>query len=562
MKTRLVLLGALAAASVGACDGLLGINALDGGSGKDAGRPDVAAPDSSPSDDAASDDAASPGSDFAISVGVQQVRVVRGASTQVPVAIAWADGADGNGETVTVTAGGLPTGVAAAPVTVTAPATSGVLTLTAMANATETVSGSLAITGAAGEFSHEVSVPLFVEGLPGTLDDTFGVNGISTVGLLGGTDYAAIGTDGLTTQPDGQIVFCGNGQFAEDKQEIILGRLNVNGGPDPSFGGANGGGGVLIANEPGHVVDVCNAVRVLPSGKLAIAGFTLMPNDPHSAHGFMAGQFKADGTVDEGFGGQGFFSVAIDAVDSKANDFAVEPSGDLVLGGFSGGNLAFLRLSSTGALDLAFGASDAGTSLFPGPTAGAMQVLSSGDVLSSILTSSFLTMQLQSAGSIDSTYGADASATAPAPSPFAGCNGLAIQADGKAVLAGSGGTAGAIQLARFDASGQLDTTFGEQGFVFTTIPGGNASAGAIVMTADGGFAVAAMLPTKTPIGVVRYDATGTLDTRFAGTGYAGIAGTSLGNAITVDSLGRILVGAIARNLAENTASIVVARFWP
>jgi hypothetical protein len=103
------------------------------------------------------------------------------------------------------------------------------------------------------------------------------------------------------------------------------------------------------------------------------------------------------------------------------------------------------------------------------------------------------------------------------------------------------------------------------GLVSTSILGGDATAGALALTLDGGLAVCATLPTSTPIGVARYDATGALDTDFAGVGYAGIpgiAGTARGEAIAVDAAGRILVGAFVMDAAANTAAVVIARFWP
>ena len=572
MKARLVFLGALAATSVIACDGLLGINLLDGGPPpKDAGRLDVAVDDSGAADDAgsndasedASDDAPPPGSDFALSAGGQRVTIVRGGSAEVPISVGWGNAV---AEAVTVTAPGLPAGVTADPLVIIPPATGGTLTLHATATATLTVTGTVAIMASGGAFTHVVALPLVVRDPPGILDLTFGVKGISTVALPGGLAYAAIGGYGLTFQADGSIVYCGNGKFG-DNQEIVLGRLTTDGSIDTGFGDH----GLVITNVPGHAVDVCASVKVLPSGSLALAGFTQDPNSTIAAHGFMAAQFTDAGAVDDNFGTGGFFWQVM-GVDSKANDFVVEPDGHLVLGGFStppsaAGELTFLRLQSTGKLDLTFGPDGAGTALFPAWIGnGEMAVFSNGNVLSSSLTStSFLNVQVDPEGAIDSAYGVDGGATGPAPPAFTGASGMILQSDGSTVLAGAGGDPTAVQLARFDAFGRLDGTFGKGGLASTTIPalpGGKTSVGAIALTADGGFAVATLLPTHTPIGVVRYDATGALDLSFAGIGYAGIAGYSYGDAVAVDAWGRIVIAAITMNTLQNTASVVLARYWP
>jgi uncharacterized delta-60 repeat protein len=423
------------------------------------------------------------------------------------------------------------------------------------------------------------------EGPRGTLDVTFGVGGIAVVPLVDANvdadgSGATIGHRGLAIQPDGRIVFCGNAQVGPNA-EIVLGRLTPAGNVDPGFGTD----GLVTMNAPGHSQDVCIAVRLLPSGSIVLGGFALGLDNPHT---FLAAQFTSHGTLDPSFGGGHFVSTAIDdaggsSVDSKAYDLAVQPDGKLVLGGYAATTPSptstLLRLLPDGTADDAFGSSDNGVSqdsASDGITGVAL--LPGGQLLTSISSTSFVAARFTPAGPVDLSYGTGRYATEPAAAalisggsgfPFFGAQGVAIQLGGEAVVAGatnlSGSSTGGIALARFDSSGHLDTSFGQGGLVSTAIPGGNATAGDLALTLDGGFAVSALLPTTTPIGVVRYSPSGDLDVDFAGLGYAGmpgIRGTTVGEAIAVDAVGRIVVGAFVTDASTDTVSVVIARFWP
>ncbi|MBN9522042.1 tandem-95 repeat protein [bacterium] len=98
---------------------------------------------------------------------------------------------------------------------------------------------------------------------------------------------------------------------------------------------------------------------------------------------------------------------------------------------------------------------------------------------------------------------------------------LAVQADGKLVAVGhaSSQTVFDFYLARYNANGSLDTTFGSQGSVVTDISGQKDLARAVVVQPDGKIVVAGTGGTGPGFDwiLARYNANGTLDTTF-GTG--------------------------------------------
>ncbi|HEY9066723.1 MAG TPA: hypothetical protein VIO33_17205, partial [Burkholderiaceae bacterium] len=138
---------------------------------------------------------------------------------------------------------------------------------------------------------------------------------------------------------------------------------------------------------------------------------------------------------------------------------------------------------------------------------------------------------------------------------------------GKIVVAGWGHvtTGYALELVRLQRDGTLDTTFGSAGKVLTMIGSGAAEANAIAIQADGKILVAGSVdeaPKGTSFALVRYNADGSLDNGF-GTG--GIVITSFGSqsdeafAIAVQADGKIVLGGHAMS-ATRGLDFALARY--
>ncbi|NBX47499.1 MAG: hypothetical protein EBT22_09985, partial [Chloroflexi bacterium] len=97
------------------------------------------------------------------------------------------------------------------------------------------------------------------------------------------------------------------------------------------------------------------------------------------------------------------------------------------------------------------------------------------------------------------------------------------QGDGAIVMVGSSARSslqGDIALTRYLANGSLDTRFGEQGTVVTSVNAGRDSAQAAVLQADGRILVAGSTISggKSSLLLMRYLADGKLDTSFGTVG--------------------------------------------
>lgn len=129
-----------------------------------------------------------------------------------------------------------------------------------------------------------------------------------------------------------------------------------------------------------------------------------------------------------------------------------------------------------------------------------------------------------------------------------GAEDMAVQTDGKILLAGYGTTSGktAFALVRHNADGSLDTAFGSEGAQLTSFGSGQSIAYAMVLQADGKILLAgdATASDKHVFALASYNTDGSLDTGFSDdgkltTGFGTWEGLAYAAALQAD--GKILV---------------------
>jgi uncharacterized delta-60 repeat protein len=119
-------------------------------------------------------------------------------------------------------------------------------------------------------------------------------------------------------------------------------------------------------------------------------------------------------------------------------------------------------------------------------------------------------------GSLDPTFGSSGKFTFSAGTEGCAANALAIQADGRIVLAGSAyGSFESFFVARLATNGLLDASFGTNGVVITSFST-NAYAVAVALQSDGKIVVVGSVYTGIGwyYGVARYQPNGSLDPSF------------------------------------------------
>jgi uncharacterized delta-60 repeat protein len=185
-----------------------------------------------------------------------------------------------------------------------------------------------------------------------------------------------------------------------------------------------------------------------------------------------------------------------------------------------------------------------------------------------LLATSFLSAALASPalaapGDLDTSFGGDGRVTTNFTANFDGAEGVAIQADGKIVAAGTSGGK-RFGLARYDTDGTLDPSFGGgDGKVSTDFTAGPDAANGVAIQADGKIVAAGIANIEgadPKFALARYNADGTLDTSFSSDGKIRTnftAGFDAANDLGIQADGRIVAAGFA---GSGNARFALARY--
>jgi len=301
----------------------------------------------------------------------------------------------------------------------------------------------------------------------GTLDTSFGNSGIATIPSIENVPLTAI-----TLQSDGKIVASGANFVVRYSSHGVL---------DSTFGT---GGIASLGND--FIGTTQTGVLVQPDGKILLADRFLL-------------RFLSDGQFDTGFGAGGTARTA----GYPATALALLPNGKiLVASSFSGTSGFISQYDSNGGLDTTFGIG--GQLASPGTAAGVV-LLSAGDFLAAgsltnnavqpfpgNVDSSFAVSRFLGAGVTDASFGTNGGTVTSVPNfPIVATSGLAVEPNGDIVTLGTATQTSepVFALARYTATGQLDTTFGTDGTVVTSFGGSKnppfVSANGLTIQSDG-----------------------------------------------------------------------------
>jgi len=368
------------------------------------------------------------------------------------------------------------------------------------------------------------TIALAIPGQPGTLDGAWAT--LSTLGP--GKAITPVGADddkayAIALQPDGKVVLVGTCRTAIDLDFCAL-RYNANGTVDTSFGS-----GGSVTTSLGTSDDWANGVAVQPDGKIVLAGLCVNG----ATVDFCALRYNANGTLDTSFGSGGKVITPVDTVDDYAKALILQPDGKIVLAGncFNGTNSSFcaVRYNANGTLDASFGT--AGKVITPVGTftsaASALALQPDGKLVlagscSNGTNDDFCALRYNANGTPDSSFGSAGKVFAAVGTGLDDATALALQPDGKLVLSGYcyvGINADFCAL-RLNTNGTLDTSFGIAGKVITPVGTGNDFVQALALQPDGKLVLAGRCfnGTDDDFCALRYSANGSLDTTFGGGG--------------------------------------------
>ncbi|MBA3647417.1 MAG: T9SS type A sorting domain-containing protein [Chitinophagales bacterium] len=256
--------------------------------------------------------------------------------------------------------------------------------------------------------------------------------------------------------------------------------------------------GKVITDFGGN--DFGRSVAIQPDGKIVVAGYTLTGNN------FAVARYNKNGRLDKTFGGSGKVTTDF-GLEDLAYSVAIQVDGKIVVAGKTNVNT-----SSTGVYDFAVARYNIN---------GTLDYSFSGD--------GKVTTDFNNGGSDEA-------------------HSVAIQSDGKIVVIGFTNKFGSdYALARYNANGTPDNTFGGSGKIITNFGVDTYSeAYAVIIQPDGKIVVAGDTNAGndfSDFGLARYNVSGTLDNTFSGDGkvIADIGGYDFGKSVAIQPDGKIVV---------------------
>ena len=379
--------------------------------------------------------------------------------------------------------------------------------------------------------------------LNGTLDNTFGTNGI----IVGNTQYGI--AKSVAIQSDGKIVAAGCYYNGSDN-DFSLVRYKSNGAVDNSFG-KNG----IVNTKIGTAGDCANSLVIQNDGELIVGGFSYNGSD----NDFTLARYNTNGDLDTTFGTDGIVITKIGNLDDYITSLAIQSNGEIVAAGYTyNGNdydFALARYFPNGALDNSFGNKNGIVITQIGMSSEAafsVAIQSDRKIVAAGYSnngndSDFALVRYNPSGSLDNTFGVNGIVTTQIGASDDGAYSLKIQSDGKIITAGYyyDGLHNDFTLVRYDSNGTLDNSFGSNGIQTTQVRISDSYANSMLIQSNGEYVVSGYSNDGSELNfaLARYNTNGDLDDSF---GTSGIVitqnGTSLDhvNSVAIQGDGKIV----------------------
>ncbi len=302
-----------------------------------------------------------------------------------------------------------------------------------------------------------------------SLDTNF--NGGIVITMTNTRYDTADGAYAIATQSDGKIVVAGsvNGNFA-------VARYNTDGGFDNMFGT----GGIVITDVDGRgYLQVAYALAIQADGKIVVSGI----NSGSSKDDFVTVRYFPNGSLDTGFGNNGKVITNMGGNDS-AFALGIQSDGKIVVAGannnitYTSIDFAIARYNNDGSLDTTFGAGGKViTNIGNGDYVTSISIQSDGRILAAGYNNGhfFAVARYNTTGSLDTSFGDNGKVITDVGGSYDIMRAIAIQPDGKIIVAGSTQESVTstknmkVCLVRLNTDGTFDTEFGTNGIVTTAI---------------------------------------------------------------------------------------------
>ena len=313
------------------------------------------------------------------------------------------------------------------------------------------------------------------------------------------------------------------------------------------------------------------AVVIQPGGGIVTAGWRTVG----AGTDFALTRHDASGNLDQSFGTNGIATTDLGGRGDQAYDAALLPDGGIVAvgetdaAGIQKQQFALARYTAAGTLNPSFGTGGTVTTDFTGhgDVANAVAVQGDGKIVvagfafSSGIDGDFALARYNADGSLDTSFGTGGKVTTDLGTNSDGARAIAIQPDGAIVVVGTAGED--IALARYTTDGKLDATFGTGGKTITDL-GFSDVANGVALTPAGQIVIAGYTVgahSNWDFLLARYRSDGTLDSTFGSGGHVTTdvgGGDDFAENIAVDAQGRIIL--VGRATSSTILDMALVRY--
>ena len=297
--------------------------------------------------------------------------------------------------------------------------------------------------------------------------------------------------------------------------------------------------GVVSGKKPGFVTR--KWIRVVVVAHVLLGIFTIVPSMVKAS---------GDGSLDATFGSGGKVITSVTVGDS-GKSVVVQSNGKIVVAGDGFGDIELVRYNVDGSLDVSFDSDGkVVTDVGFNDSGNAVALQNDGKIVvagtTGTPTTDFAIVRYSTDGSLDPSFGTGGIVTTSIGRND-DAKSVVIQSDGKIVVAGTSDSD--FVVVRYTSSGVLDSGFGTGGKVTTDIGSSTSDSGnSIVIQSDGAIVVAGT--SANDFSIVRYTSAGALDTGF-GTG--GKVTTDIGTS-TFDSAQSLVIQADSKIVVAGRSS--------
>lgn len=322
-----------------------------------------------------------------------------------------------------------------------------------------------------------------------------------------------------------------------------------------------------MTNEIPILVNKCSGSLIRRYLAVSLTAFLIVSSLSFSVN-------AADGDLDATFGSGG--KVTTDFFNSfdGASAIAIQKDGKIIAAGGAtriiNANFTFefalVRFNVDGSPDQTFGSGGKVTTEFLNGSASgrALAIQNDGKIIvaGNLGNSDFALARYNSDGSLDTTFGSAGKVTTDFGAVDT-VSAVALQTDGKIVVAGGiqyNGTDSDFALARYNVDGSLDLTFGSGGKVITAFSNRHDFAADVVLQNDGKIIAVGGAGDSAALALARYANDGSLDSTFGSGGRVVIDVSNFSeaaNAVALQADGKIIITGFAINAGTSYDFILV-----